>query len=195
MFARGLYGHGARLGYEQEWRARRELSGGGELVDQGMHLLDHSFWLAGPLPLDSALLRTSFWDMDVEDNAVLVLGERHDRRAPWAMLHASWSEWKNMFSLEVYCRTGKLHVSGLAGSYGPQSLRIYAMGEDMGPPELEQIEYPKDDQSWSAEWRHFREAIQAGRPHELLGDLSSARYAWSCIEQAYAVSGWESARA
>jgi NAD(P)-dependent dehydrogenase (short-subunit alcohol dehydrogenase family) len=41
------------------------------------------------------------------------------------MLHVSWTEWKNLFSLEVYCRTAKLQVEGLVRSYGPQRLRIY----------------------------------------------------------------------
>ena len=36
MFLRARYGHGGRLGYEQEWRAQPELSGGGELIDQGV---------------------------------------------------------------------------------------------------------------------------------------------------------------
>ncbi len=74
---RARYGHGGRPGYEREWRADPKRSGGGELIDQGMHLLDLSHWLLGPLPLHSALLRTSFWDMPVEDNAVL-----DARRAP-----------------------------------------------------------------------------------------------------------------
>jgi predicted dehydrogenase len=183
MFMRGLYGHGGRIGYEHEWRARREVSGGGELVDQGMHLLDVSHWLMGPLPLHSALLRTNFWAMDVEDNAMLALGARGRRDAPWSMLHVSWTEWKNMFSLEIYCRTGKLHVTGLAGSYGPQKLRIYTMAPELGPPELEEIDYPPEDVSWSREWEHFRAAIRSGS--ELLGDVASAEYAWSCVEDAY----------
>ena len=68
-----------------------------------MHLLDLTHWLAGPLPLHSALLRTHFWDIPVEDNAALMLGEPHGRTAPWAMLHVTWTEWKNLFSIEVYC--------------------------------------------------------------------------------------------
>ena len=68
----------------------------------------------GPLPLHSALLRTNYWDAAVEDNAALLLGEPGDPHAPWATLHASWTEWKNLFSLEVYCRDGKLQ-RGRAG--------------------------------------------------------------------------------
>jgi predicted dehydrogenase len=190
MFARGLYGHGGRVGYESEWRARREISGGGELIDQGMHLLDLSHWLLGPLPLHSSLVRTNFWETEVEDNAVLVLGSEEGRDAPWSLLHVSWTEWKNMFSLEIYCRTGKLRVDGLAGSYGPQRLRIYTMSPEMGPPAVEEIEYPAADASWAQEWRHFRSAIGGERDRTLLGDLDSAAYAWSCVESAYARSGW-----
>ncbi len=189
MFVRGRYGHGGRLGYEQEWRAQAERSGGGELVDQGMHLLDLSHALLGPLPLHSALLRTHFWDTEVEDNAALILGEPDRRDAPWSMLHASWTEWRNMFSLEIYCRTAKLQVDGLVASYGPQRLRIHRMGPELGPPDLEEIEYPDFDGSWTAEWEHFRQAVRDGADAAPRGNLESARWAWTCVEEAYARAG------
>ena len=75
LYLRARYGHGGRLGYEKEWRADPTLSGGGEIVDQGMHLLDLSYWLLGELPLARLVLRTQFWDAPVDDNAVLLLGE------------------------------------------------------------------------------------------------------------------------
>jgi predicted dehydrogenase len=186
MHLRARYGHGGRLGYDREWRAQPERSGGGELIDQGMHLLDLTHWLAGPLPLHSALLRTHFWDTPVEDNAALILGERDDRTAPWAMLHVTWTEWKNLFSIEVYCRTAKLQVDGLVRSYGTQKLRIYRMRPELGPPDLEERAYPDEDLSWAAEWEHFASAIESGG--ELLGGLEDARYAWSRVEDAYALA-------
>jgi len=186
LHLRGRYGHGGRPGYDREWRAQPSRSGGGELIDQGMHLLDLSHWIAGPLPLHSALLRTQFWDTPVEDNAALILGEAQSRSAPWAMLHVTWTEWKNLFSLEIYCRTAKLQVDGLVRSYGPQRLRIYRMGPELGPPELEEITYPPEDGSWSAEWEHFAGALRAGDGRPLLGDLDAARYAWTQVEGAYA---------
>ncbi len=192
MHIRARYGHGGRLGYDQEWRAQPARSGGGELIDQGMHLLDLVHWLAGPLPLHSALLRTEFWDMPVEDNAALILGVADDRAAPWAMLHVTWTEWKNTFSLEVYCRTAKLQVDGLARSYGPQTLRIYRMKPELGPPELEEIHYAEDDVSWTAEWEHFAAAL-AGEV-ALLGSLADAQYAWARVEDAYAVGPYAAMR-
>lgn len=184
MHIRARYGHGGRPGYDREWRAEPARSGGGELIDQGMHLLDLVHWIAGPLPLHSALLRTQFWDTAVEDNAVLILGAADDRAAPWALLHVSWTEWKNTFSLEIYCRTAKLQVDGLVRSYGPQRLRIYHMKPELGPPELEEVVFSDDDVSWAAEWEHLAAALAGDA--ELLGSLADARYAWRCVEDAYA---------
>jgi predicted dehydrogenase len=194
LYLRARYGHGGRPGYDREWRAEPARSGGGELIEQGMHLLDLTHWLAGPLALHSALLRTHFWDTPVEDNAALILGDAHSRTDPWAMLHVSWTEWKNLFSLEVYCRTAKLQVDGLVRSYGSQRLRIYKMSPELGPPELTQFDYPDEDGSWEREWASFAGAIAAGDERLVLGGLSDARYAWQQIEAAYAGGPYEAMR-
>ncbi len=186
LHLRARYGHGGRLGYEREWRTDPARSGGGELIDQGMHLLDLTHWLAGPLPLHCALLRTHFWDTPVEDNAALLLGRGDSRTGPWAMLHVSWTEWRNLFSLEVFCRTAKLRVDGLVRSYGPQRLRIYRMSPALGPPALEELSFPDEDRSWEREWASFAAAVAAGDPRLVCGDLGDARYAWAQVEGAYA---------
>jgi predicted dehydrogenase len=177
---------------DREWRADVHRSGGGEIVDQGMHLLDLTHWLMGPLPLHSALLRTQFWDTDVDDNAALILGESGSRTAPWATLHVTWTEWKNLFSLEIYCRTAKFHVEGLVKSYGPQSLTIYKMKPELGPPDVEELHWPNEDVSWLEEWRHFRAAIADGTP--VLGGLQDARFGWATIDAAYNSSGYGAVR-
>jgi predicted dehydrogenase len=194
LHLRGRYGHGGRVGYEREWRAQPERSGGGELIDQGMHLLDISHWIAGALPLHCALLRTHFWDTPVEDNAALILGHAQSRTGPWAMLHVTWTEWKNLFGLEIYCREAKIQVDGLVGSYGPQRLSIYRMRPELGPPDLEEILYPEQDDSWRAEWEHFAEALESGGDSALLGGLSDAHYAWTQIESAYSHSPYAEMR-
>ncbi len=190
MFVRARYGHGARPGYEKEWRADPAISGGGELVDQGMHLLDLTHAILGEIPLHSALLRTQFWDSPVEDNAALLLGVPHDRRAPWAQLHVTWTEWKNLFSLEIMCRTGKVQVDGLARSYGAQVVHLYTMSPEMGPPQVERLEFDAEDVSWAREWQQLREAVLAGVAIPAFdGDLASARYAWTQVERAYQLEG------
>ena len=187
MFARARYGHGGRIGYENEWRADPAVGGGGELTDQGMHLLDLFHALLGELPLHSALLRTNYWDMVVEDNAVVTLGAPGDPQAPWATFHVSWSEWKNLFSLEVYCRTGKLQIDGLQGSYGPQRLTVYAMKPELGPPDVETFPFDTTDVSWEREWDVVR---AAARGETELHDLAGARWCWSIVEQAYEHEGY-----
>lgn len=189
MFMRARYGHGGRLGYESEWRADARRSGGGELIDQGMHLIDLSRALHGDLPLHSALVHTDFWDMDVDDNAVVTLGAP-GRTGPWTSFHVSCSEWKNLFDMEIYCERAKWHVSGLAGSYGPQSLRIFRMKPEMGPPDVEEVAGPSEDVSWQREWLSFRDAIAAGDPGLINGGLDDARYAHVMVQHIYEASGY-----
>jgi predicted dehydrogenase len=184
MSMRARYGHGGRIGYDREWRADPAKSGGGELIDQGMHLLDLSHWLHGELPLHSALTRTQYWDAPVDDNAVIVLGEERNTTAPWTLFHVSWTEWKNTFSMEIYCRTAKFQVDGLFGSYGPERLTSYFMKPELGPPDTAVDEFAAD-RSWELEWEHFAGAITSGDGRPLLGDLESAHYAWTCVEAAY----------
>jgi predicted dehydrogenase len=153
-----------------------------------MHLLDLCHWLFGELPVGGSLVRTHYWNAPVDDNAVMLLGDRGrvGDRSPWALLHVSWTEWKNMFSLEIYCQSAKLAVEGLVRSYGPQRLSIYRMRPELGPPDTEVIDYPNDDVSWEREWLHFASAIRAGDGRPLRGDLASAGYAWRCVEEVLA---------
>ena len=113
MFLRGRYGQGGRIGYEKEWRADAKLSGGGELIDQGVHLIDLAGIFLGEFTQVEGHVATYFWKMPVDDNAFLSL---RNAAGNTAWLQVSCSEWKNMFSLEIYGRDAKLHWEGLGGS-------------------------------------------------------------------------------
>lgn len=160
MFLRGRYGHGGRVGYDKEWRADPKLSGGGELIDQGVHLIDLAQWFLGDFTSVEGHATTSFWKMPVDDNAFLNLRTSNGQTA-W--LHVSCTEWKNLFSLEIYGRVGKLHIEGLGGSYGVERLAFYRMLPEMGPPETTIYEYPRGDESWRLETAEFCEDIRLGR--------------------------------
>ncbi|HEY1793757.1 MAG TPA: Gfo/Idh/MocA family oxidoreductase [Opitutaceae bacterium] len=160
MFLRGRYGHGGRKGYDREWRADPKQSGGGELIDQGVHLVDLAGWFLGDLPLVAGHAATYFWDMKVDDNAFLSLRTSGGQTA-W--LHVSCTEWKNMFSLEIYGRDGKLAIEGLGGSYGIERLAFHRMLPQMGPPETTHWEFPSGDDSWALETSAFVEDIRLGR--------------------------------
>jgi len=180
MFVRGRYGHGGRPGYDKEWRAVPEISGGGELIDQGMHLIDLARWFLGDFTEVKGMIETYFWDMPVEDNAFLLL------RTPAgkvASLHATWTEWKNLFSFEIYGRGAKLEISGLGGSYGTERLAFYRMLPEMGPPETTIWEYPAADDSWQQELAEFVEDIRLKRQPS--PGLAEAEAAWEIVETVY----------
>ena len=169
MYVRARYGHGGRLGMENEWRSIPEISGGGELIDQGSHLIDLSRWFLGDLTVDYAAVPTMFWKMEADDNCFLAL---RGNAGQMAWLHASWTEWKNIFSFEVFGRDGKLAIDGLGGSYGLERLTYYRMLPEMGPPKTTAWEYPPPDQSWEAEFADFADAIRDDRPP--CGDIADA---------------------
>ncbi len=177
---RGRYGHGGRVGYEHEWRARRDISGGGELVDQGLHLIDLVRFLTGEVELAFSELRTDFWPIDVEDNAYLAL---RSESGALAWLHASWTEWKNLFSFEVAMRTAKLEISGLGGSYGIERLTSHEMLPEMGPPTTTSWEWPGADRSWSDELEDVLADLD-GRP-AIGADLDDAIAAFRIVDAAY----------
>jgi predicted dehydrogenase len=160
MFLRGRYGHGGRKGYDREWRADPKLSGGGELIDQGVHMIDLASWFLGDFPTVEGHAATYFWDMPVDDNAFLSLRTAAGQTA-W--LHVSCTEWKNMFSLEIYGRDGKLSIDGLGGSYGMERLTHYQMLPQMGPPETKTWEFAGGDDSWAAETSDFADDVRLGR--------------------------------
>ena len=160
MFIRGRYGHGGRPGYDREWRADPRLSGGGELIDQGVHLIDLARWFLGDFTEVEGHCATYFWDMPVDDNAFLSLRTAAGQTA-W--LHASYTEWKNLFSLEIHGRGGKLAVDGLGGSYGPERLTFHRMLPQMGPPETTAWDFPPADDSWTRETAAFLDDVRLGR--------------------------------
>jgi len=184
MFLRSRYGHGGRIGYDKEWRARPELSGGGELIDQGVHIIDLARWFLGDFAEVQGFAHTYFWNMPVDDNAFLMLKTPQKQVA---FLHASCTEWKNTFSFELYGRNGKLQVEGLGGSYGVERLTFYKMRPEMGPPETTSWEFPMGDNSWEVEMAEFLEDIRLRR--QPAAGLNDAVAALDIVKAIYQESG------
>jgi predicted dehydrogenase len=180
MFIRARYGHGGRVGYDKEWRAQPELSGGGELIDQGVHLIDLARWFLGDFSEVNGSAHTFYWDMPVDDNGFLLL---KTPKQQVAFLHASCTEWKNTFSFEIYGRTGKIDINGLGGSYGVERISFYKMSAQMGPPETFIWEYPMADDSWEVEFAEFLEDIQHKR--QPAAGLADAHAALKIVEEIY----------
>ncbi len=190
MFLRARYGHGGRKGYDREWRSDVALSGGGELIDQGVHLIDLAGWFLGDFPVVEGHASTLYWDMKVDDNAFLSLRTAAGQTA-W--LHASCTEWKNLFSFEIYGRDAKLAIDGLGGSYGVERLTYYKMLPEMGPPETTAWEFPRGDESWAIETREFTEDIRLGR--EPKPGLTEGIRTLEIVEKIYRQSGYPASTA
>ena len=157
---RARYGHGSRPGMEKEWRSSKSLCGGGELLDQGVHVIDLIRWFSGEVLQVYGKAETKFWNIEVEDNAFAILTCRD---AVTAIFHVSWTNWRNIFSFEVFGTKGYLSINGLGGSYGTETLEFGKRKPEGGKPDIETFEFEAADTSWESEWVEFRSAINEGR--------------------------------
>jgi histidinol-phosphate phosphatase family protein len=158
---RARYGHGSRPGCEKEWRGDPELAGGGELLDQGVHVVDLFQWMVGAPVRVQAELQTAVWPLaPLEDNA---FGLLRFGGGVVGQFHVSMTQWKNLFSLEIHGQNGALVVDGIGGSYGVERLHVVRRNMAGGVPETEVHEYPGPDASWAAEWDDFVQAMHGGR--------------------------------
>ncbi|WP_342146844.1 Gfo/Idh/MocA family oxidoreductase [Rickettsiella endosymbiont of Aleochara curtula] len=185
MFIRGRYGHGGRIGYDKEWRSNPELSGGGELLDKGIHLVDLSRWFLGEFAEVDGFAHTYYWDRPVDDNGFILLRTAAKQTA---FLHASCTEWKNLFSFEIYGKKAKLEIQGLGGSYGVERLSYFKMLPEMGPPETNIWEYPMGDDSWQLEFTALLDDIKYQRPAN--PGLKDAHAALTIVEKVAQGSGY-----
>ena len=104
-------------------------------------------------------------------------------------MQVSCTEWKNLFSFEIYGKNAKLHLEGLGGSYGLEKLSFYKMLPEMGPPDTTVWEYPRGDNSWALEFGEFLEDINLHRQPS--ANLNDARAALVVVEKIYRDSGYD----
>lgn len=160
MFIKASYGHGGRSDYDKEWRMNPKISGGGELIDQGSHLIDLSEFFFGKIVKAEGTLRDFFWKKKVDDNAFLTLKFKNNLIS---FLHVSCTEWKNNFLFEIYGTKGKLRIEGKGGSYGKEILKLYKMNRKNTYPKIFSWKFSKKDHSWSRELNEFYKDIQFNR--------------------------------
>lgn len=176
------YGHGGRPGYENEWRGDPELAGGGELLDQGVHLLDLSRWFLGDLDVVAAVTPRWHWEVaPLEDNAFILLQATGGQVAN---LHTSWTMWKNRFSFEVFGRDGYVRIDGLGGSYGVESLTVGRRQMAGAVPEETVTAFAEPDSSWEADWRDLVASIEGDRVPEV--DAAAGLAVMKMVSDVYA---------
>jgi predicted dehydrogenase len=185
---RGLYGKSGGTNFERSWRNDPQVSGGGILLDQGIHMLDLFRFFCGEFEEVMAMRALTHWDIPVEDNAMLLL---RSSTGQLATLHSSATSWKHQFRLEIGLERGYVVVSGLlskTGSYGRETLvigRLPLGGERvaLGNPREETVYYDVDP-SWDIEVDHFVDCIRNGKPISQGTSLDALRV-MEIVDRAY----------
>lgn len=179
---RAVYGHGGRAGYESEWRANPALAGGGELTDQGIHLIDLMQWFLGKVERVSCFLQTAFWKIKpAEDNGFALF---KFKSGALGSFHSSWTQWKNTFVFEVFGEKGFVRVNGLGGSYGPETLTIVIRKELGKAPEMVKEVFEGEDLSWKKEWEDFV-SHAAGDTPSFMGNADEGLQAMRILDALY----------
>ena len=159
---KGIYGKSNMISFNQtDWRTDREKSGGGILLDQGIHMLDLMNYFVGGFNNIFSIIQNTFWNFDVEDNA-FVLMQNDDGII--GQLHSSATQWRHTFNLDLTLKKGSLILGGLltsSKSYGDETLKIiYADPDnDKGNPKEEIINFDEDI-SWDMEIKRFTDAVR-----------------------------------
>ena len=174
---KGVYGKSQMISFNQtDWRTNREASGGGILLDQGIHMLDLMRYLSEEdFTQVFSFIDNAFWNFDVEDNAYALM------KSPSglvAQLHSSATQWRHVFNLEITLERGSLILGGLltgSKSYGDETLTIITsdLSKDNGAPRESTSQY-NEDVSWDNEIKYFANsladntAIERGSIHDAM---------------------------
>lgn len=164
---RGIYGKSRVIPFSGGWRSKRELAGGGILLDQGIHMVDLMRLFCGDFVEVKSFISNDFWKHDVEDNAYVLLKDKLGRVA---MLNSSATQWQHKFSLEITLTHGYLELSGILSgskSYGEEKIVICNRDEesDNGQMASRTLKFLKDN-SWRDEIYEFADAVIKGKKIE-----------------------------
>ncbi|HAB19069.1 MAG TPA: Gfo/Idh/MocA family oxidoreductase [Verrucomicrobiota bacterium] len=166
LWMRGRYGKEVDASFFKGWRATRELAGGGIMLDQGIHMLDLFLFLGGDFDEVQAMVSNLYWKIDgIEDN--VFANFRSSRSGICASLHSTMTQWRYLFSLEVFLEQGAIILNGLktsSGAYGDEDLAIKRTRQKthQGTFDAEERITYHTDTSWGTEVMSFLEGITTG---------------------------------
>tara|TARA_Y100000588_G_C14266246_1_gene930025 strand:- start:3332 stop:4318 length:987 start_codon:yes stop_codon:yes gene_type:complete len=187
LWMRGRYGKSVNKNFYNNWRANSKKSGGGILLDQGIHMLDLFTYLNGEFNDVKAFISNLYWDSDIEDNAFVIL--RNSKTDVVASLHSTMTQWRHLFSLEVFLEHGYFVLNGLktsSGTYGDEILTI-AKNRTEAPrakwDDEERYSFTVDN-SWNNEIIHFFNAI-INNKKITIGNSNDAQIIMKTIDKIY----------
>jgi predicted dehydrogenase len=188
LWMRGRYGKSVTPDYFNEWRAKKELAGGGILIYQGIHMLDLFLYLGGDFDRVKAEISNLYWNLEVEDNTFVII--KNSKTGTVANLHSTMTQWRHLFSLEIFMEKGYMVLNGLitsSGSYGEEMLTI-AKNRSTTPAATwkdEVITKYITNNSWRYEMTHFFDAIRNDTPVGV-GNSTDALKLMKIIDSIYA---------
>ena len=187
LWMRGRYGKSVEKGFYNNWRSKKKFAGGGILIDQGIHMLDIFLYLVGNFDKVKASVTNLYWDLDIEDNVFAILENTKSKIA--ASLHSTITQWRNLFSLEVFFEKGYIVLNGLktySNLYGDEVLNI-AKKRSSPPAAIWKHEKNlifKTDESWEKEIIEFNNSIiKCKKP--LIGNSLDALRLMETIDRIY----------
>jgi len=188
LWMRGRYGKSVDSSFYELWRAKKEKVGGGILLDQGIHMLDLFLYLGGDFDEVKAFVSNLYWKgIDLEDNVFAIM--KNIRTGMVASLHSTMTQWRHLFSLEIFLDSGYLVLNGLntsTGTYGDEILSI-AKNRSTAPAatweDEERLTF-HENISWQSEMDHFIDCINKNN-NILLGNSSDALKLMKLIDEIY----------
>lgn len=193
LWTRGIYGKSGGKNFPKSWRNAKDVSGGGILLDQGIHMIDLFCYFCDDFPDVKSFMSNQYWGFDLEDDAFVILTNEKKQHA---MLHSSATLWKHRFVIELGLEHGYVIVQGLlskTGSYGRETLIVGRQaledeGDAVGNPR-EEITYFDKDLSWDIEVDKLVQCIKKGKPVEESSSWDAYK-AMRIVDQAYRDSGF-----
>lgn len=166
LWMRGRYGKSVDRDFYSDWRAKKELAGGGIFMDQGIHMLDLFLMLADDFDEVQAFVSNLYWKLDVEDNVFAMF---RNKKGVVASLHSTMTQWRHLFSLEVFLEKGYIVINGIqtsSGTYGEEVMTV-AKNRTRAPMATwdDEKHYKFEiNNSWFSETRHFFDCVEKKIP-------------------------------
>jgi predicted dehydrogenase len=193
LWVRGVYGKAGGNKFAKNWRNNKEESGGGILIDQGIHMLDLMRFFVGDFTEIKSMVKKNYWDIPVEDNAFALM---QSKDGVMATIHSSATQWRHKFLLEMSFENGYINLDGILSStrsYGDETLVIAKRQFEsetfaMGKPREEKIFFDTDE-SWKLELDEFVECIKENKK-SYNGNSKDALKVMELVEEIYKESGF-----
>lgn len=190
LWMRGRYGKSVNSDFVKDWRSKRKYAGGGIFLDQGIHMLDLFLMMCGDFQEVRSFVSNLYWKSDIEDNVFVIL---RNQDGQVASLHSTMTQWRHLFSFEIFLEKGHIIINGLlttSGTYGQEQLTLaknYAKGPAVSWNKEEKRTY-NINTSWENEIKVFLKCIRSNSDVPV-GNSKDAYKLMKLVDKVYAQSG------